>query len=150
MTGMTPNRSDEQTSDHIDESASDALAELTVAIADDDPTVLSAMAGLFRAHSRWRVVGTASNGHDLVEIVASTRPLVVVSDVYLPAGEAALFSRLDRLDPRPRVVVAISARATASLRRKLREAGADDLLRKGLDDPVAAAERLLADADADA
>ena len=139
MTVMTLSRSAGQVPDPID--------ELTVAIADDDPTVLAAMAGLFRAHAPWRVVGTADNGHDLVTIVESTRPLVVVSDVYLPAGEAALFSRLDELDPRPKVVVAISARATASLRRKLRDAGADELLRKGLDDPVAAVERLLADAD---
>lgn len=34
-------------------------AELTVAIVlDDDPTVLAAMAGLFRAHAGWQVVGT--------------------------------------------------------------------------------------------
>ena len=124
----------------------DPIDELTVAIADDDPTVLAAMAGLFRAHAGWQVVGTATNGNDLIEIVEATRPLVVVSDVYLPDGEAPLFSRLHALDPRPRVVVAISARATASLRRKLRDAGADELLRKGLDDPVAAVERLLADA----
>ena len=94
---MTPSRSAGQMPDPID--------ELTVAIADDDPTVLAAMAGLFRAHARWRVVGTAANGHDLVSIVESTRPLVVVSDVYLPSGEAALFSRLHGLDPRPRVVI---------------------------------------------
>lgn len=140
MTVMTPSRSVEHAPDPID--------ELTVAIADDDPTVLAAMAGLFRAHAPWRVVGTADNGDDLVTIVEANRPLVVVSDVYLPSGEAALFSRLDGLDPRPRVVVAISARATASLRRKLRDAGADELLRKGLDDPVTAVERLLADASA--
>ena len=139
-----PHRSD----DRSDRPTDGSSAALTVAIADDDPTVLAAMAGLFRAHAPWQVVGTAANGHELVEIVESTRPLVVVSDVYLPAGEAALFSRLHALDPRPRVVVAISARATASLRRKLRDAGADELLRKGLDDPVAAVERLLADADA--
>lgn len=149
---MTSSRSVEPPLDPTDQTTDQTTdgptAALTVAIADDDPTVLAAMAGLFRAHAHWQVVGTAANGHELVEVVESTRPLVVVSDVYLPAGEAALFSRLHSLDPRPRVVVAISARATASLRRKLRDAGADELLRKGLDDPVAAVERLLADADA--
>lgn len=150
MAVMTPSRSVTQPRDPNDqstpESTAESTAELTVAIADDDPTVLAAMAGLFRAHAPWQVVGTATNGNDLIEIVEATRPLVVVSDVYLPDGEAPLFSRLHALDPRPRVVVAISARATASLRRKLRDAGADELLRKGLDDPVAAVERLLADA----
>jgi len=115
----------------------------TVAIADDDPGVLMAMAGLFRAHPPWDVVGTATTGDELVALVIATRPLVVVSDVYLPEGESALFRRLGSLVGRPAAVLAISARATPSLRRRLREAGADELLRKGLDDPVAAAERLL-------
>jgi DNA-binding NarL/FixJ family response regulator len=115
----------------------------TVAIADDDPGVLAAMAGLFRAHSPWEVVGTATTGDELVALVIATRPLVVVSDVYLPDGESALFRRIASLEIRPMAVLAISARATPSLRRRLLEAGADELLRKGLDDPVTTAERLL-------
>lgn len=115
----------------------------TVAIADDDEGVLHAMADLFRARPGWDVVGVAATGDQLVELVAAVRPDVVVSDVYLPAGEAPLFRRLHALVPRPEVVLAISARATASLRRKLLDAGADDLVRKGLDDPVEAVERLL-------
>jgi DNA-binding NarL/FixJ family response regulator len=118
-----------------------------VAIADDDEGVLNAMADLFRARPGWDVVGVAATGDALVELVHAMRPDVVVSDVYLPDGEAPLFRRLHAIDPRPRVVLAISARATASLRRKLRDAGADDLVRKGLDDPVVAVERLLAPPD---
>ncbi|MFN8021738.1 MAG: response regulator [Acidimicrobiales bacterium] len=114
-----------------------------VAIADDDAGVLHAMADLFRARPGWEVVGLAATGDALVDLVETTRPDVVVSDVYLPAGETPLFRRLHALAHRPQVVLAISARATASLRRKLRDAGADDLVRKGLDDPVVAVERLL-------
>lgn len=116
----------------------------TVAIADDDASVLAAMEGLFRARGGWEVVGTAATGDELVAIVADRRPLVVVSDVYLPSGEAELFRRLDGMEPRPTVVLAISARATPSLRRRLIAVGADDLLRKGLDDPVSRIEQLLA------
>jgi two-component system response regulator DesR len=115
----------------------------TVALADDDDSVLAAMAGLFVARGGWTVVGAVGTGDALVDLVVSRRPLVVVSDVYLPGGEASLFRRLHASEARPAVVLAISARATPSLRRHLRDAGADELLRKGLDDPVAAAERLL-------
>jgi DNA-binding NarL/FixJ family response regulator len=134
---MTPLRSTAATDSPV-------APDLTVAIADDDATVLTAMAGLFGASASWRVVGTATTGDELIELVMATQPLVVVSDVYLPAGEAALFRRLHGLVPRPAIVVGISARATASLRRRLLEAGADELLRKGLDDPVVEVERLLA------
>ncbi len=118
--------------------------EHTVAIADDDQGVLAAITELFRARAGWHVVGTAPTGDGLVDLVERARPLVVVSDVYLPGGDAPLFRRLHRLERRPRVVLAISARASASMRRRLRDAGADDLIRKGLDDPVDAVERLLA------
>ena len=118
--------------------------EHTVAIADDDQGVLAAITELFRSRAGWRVVGTAPTGDGLVDLVERECPLVVVSDVYLPGGDAPLFRRLDRLAERPQVVLAISARATASMRRRLRDAGADEVIRKGLDDPVDTVERMLA------
>ena len=66
----------------------------------------------------------------------SAHAALIVPSVKVP--EVTVPPRIDSLASRVSVVVAISARATASLRRKLRDAGADELLRKGLDDPVAA------------
>ncbi|MEZ5250733.1 MAG: hypothetical protein R2713_16440 [Ilumatobacteraceae bacterium] len=83
--------------------------EHTVAIADDDQGVLAAITELFRSRAGWRVVGTAPTGDGLVDLVERECPLVVVSDVYLPGGDAPLFRRLDRLAERPQVVLAISA-----------------------------------------
>lgn len=121
----------------------DPCTPVRTVLADDEPAVLDALVGLFAsAADQVQVVATASSGDELVEAIAQHAPELVVTDVHMPNGGEALFDRLGALDPKP-VVIAVSGIASATLRRRITSAGADRLLRKGLDDPLSAAMALL-------
>ena len=115
---------------------------LRTVIADDEPVVLSALTDLFEVEVGLDVVATATTGQELLEAVAMYRPVLVVTDVHMPGGGEPLFERLGLVSPKP-VIIALSALVGPSLQRRLHRAGADRVLRKGLDDPVIAARELL-------
>lgn len=119
----------------------DSTALRTV-IADDEPVVLSALSDLFGVEAGLDVVATATTGDELLDAVRAFRPELVVTDVNMPGGGEHLFEQLGQVVPKP-AIIALSALVGPSLQRRLQRAGADRVLRKGLDDPVIAARELL-------
>ncbi len=115
----------------------------TVVLADDEPDVLASLRDLFVSSGNFDVAAAVATGDELLAAVARHHPDLVVTDLQMPAGELHLVRQLGSLSPRP-LVIALSASVGASLARKLRDAGADLVLRKGIDAPVVAAEQLWA------
>lgn len=60
---------------------------LAVVVVDDDPVIRTLLVRLFDADQRFTVVGTASDGHEAVEVVATHRPNLVLLDVSMPGGD---------------------------------------------------------------
>ena len=69
-----------------------------VVIADDHPMVRYGLRAVLDTHEQLTLVGEAESGRQLLDVVASTRPDVVVTDLHMPdLGGAA---RRDRVaDP---------------------------------------------------
>lgn len=83
-----------------------AAAVIRVAIVDDDDLVRSGLAAILGVEDDVEVVGTAADGADVPDLVARTRPDVVLMDVRMPKvdGIAATRALADR-DGGPAVVV---------------------------------------------
>jgi DNA-binding NarL/FixJ family response regulator len=79
---------------------------ITVVIADDQPLVRSGLKMILSSQPGIDVVGEASNGRDVLDIVARTRPDVVVMDVRMPEMDGITATRkLTEAGSSPRVLV---------------------------------------------
>lgn len=101
-----------------------------VVLADDHPLVRSGIRSLLKAIPEVRVIAEAGSGDELLELLDSIRPDIVITDISMPGmdGLAAL-SRI-RLDyPEVRVIV-LSMHDSADMVRRAISAGASAYLRK--------------------
>jgi DNA-binding NarL/FixJ family response regulator len=108
---------------------------IRVAIADDDPSVRTALTEVLQADPRFEVVGAVSNGDDLVRLAVDTRPDLVVLDVRMPGGGAVGARALreataDWEAPVP-VVVALSAQSSVDTVVAMLREGVSGYLVKG-------------------
>ncbi len=104
--------------------------EITVVIADDDPRVGSALAGLLGQEPDFRVVGEAATGDDAVTAAHEHRAALVLTDVRMPGGGPDLVRRLVALPHRP-VVAGLSAQADPATWTSVLAAGGSAYLLKG-------------------
>ena len=104
--------------------------EITVVIADDDPRVGPAVAGLLEQERDFRVLGHAATGDEAVAAAQELRPALVLTDVRMPGGGPDLIRRLVALPHRP-VVAGFSAQADAATWTGILAAGASAYLLKG-------------------
>jgi two-component system response regulator NreC len=85
---------------------------------------------LLEQDARFAVAGHARNGRDAVELAASLAPDAVVMDVEMPVLDGVDATRLLR-QAAPRLpIVAISGHDYEERVLEIREAGADDYVRK--------------------
>lgn len=79
---------------------------VTVVVADDQPVVREGLAAMLGAAPDLDVVGTASDGDELLDVVARVRPEVAVVDVRMPRLDGIAATRRIVSDhPGTRVVV---------------------------------------------
>jgi DNA-binding NarL/FixJ family response regulator len=79
---------------------------ITVVIADDQPLVRSGLKMILSAEPDIEVVGEADNGRTVLDVVARTRPDVVVMDVRMPQMDGIAATRqLSGTDGSPKVLV---------------------------------------------
>jgi DNA-binding NarL/FixJ family response regulator len=104
--------------------------EITVVIADDDPQIGSAVAGLLGQEPDFRVVAEVADGDDAVTAAREHRAALVLTDVRMPGGGPDLVRRLVRLPHRP-VVAGLSAQADPATWTRVLAAGGSAYLLKG-------------------
>lgn len=105
---------------------------ISVAIADDDPGFREALVDVLEADPRFTVLGVVATGEDLVDLVATTEPDLVLLDVQMPRGGAAAARALVRAGRSGGpVVVALSAQTGATHVLAMLRAGAMGYLMKG-------------------
>ena len=111
------------------------MPQIRVAIADDDPGVLSALVDVLDADPRFEVVGAVGTGDDLRALVAEKGPDVVLMDVRMPGGgpvgvQALTSTSSGHLRRRP-AVVAVSAHTGAVTVATMLRSGAVGYFAKG-------------------
>ena len=107
-----------------------ARGEITVVIADDDPRIGSAVAGLLGQEPDFRVVAEVAEGDDAVTAAHEHRAALVLADVRMPGGGPDLVRRLVALPHRP-VVAGLSAQADPATWTRVLAAGGSAYLLKG-------------------
>jgi Response regulator containing a CheY-like receiver domain and an HTH DNA-binding domain len=108
---------------------------IRVLIADDQPLIRSAVAGLLRHEGDIEVVGEAADGAEAVTVARREHPDVVVMDLRMPGTDGIAATRLLRADERldsTRVLVLTTFEDEENVLSALR-AGAAGFLGKGVD-----------------
>jgi DNA-binding NarL/FixJ family response regulator len=117
--------------------------KVRVAIADDNEGVRTLLEVLIDLDGRFELVGVAADGREAIELVAATKPEVVLLDLSMPVLDGLqVLTTLHEKSPATRVVV-YSGFSGAEVQEAAFRAGAVDYLIKGVD-PDVIIERLLA------
>jgi len=83
-----------------------AARVVRVVIADDHPMVRYGLRAVLDTHEQLSLVGEAQTGRELVDVVAATKPDVVITDLHMPDLNGAAATRL-LLEQRPDLGVLI-------------------------------------------
>ncbi|RZI82849.1 MAG: response regulator transcription factor [Pseudomonas sp.] len=104
----------------------------TVLLVDDHPIVLTAVRMLLE-RERFRVIGTAEDGKEAVELARKLSPQVVIVDIGLPELDGMeVIKRLQLLDPPPKIMALTGQPADLYVRRCL-DAGIGAFVNKNED-----------------
>jgi CheY-like chemotaxis protein len=101
-----------------------------ILVAEDDASFLEAIAALLEAEGRFAVAGRAGNGLEALNLAKRLQPDAVVMDIEMPVldGVEATRQLRERWPDLP--VVAISGHDYEERVLEIRNAGADDYVRK--------------------
>jgi two-component system, NarL family, response regulator LiaR len=118
---------------------------IRVVIADDHRVVRDGLCYLLGQEPGIEVVGEAGDGRQAVDVVAATRPDVLLLDLYMPErdGHSVLAALCDK-PGRPAIVVLTSATDDEHLVRAMRAGATSYLLKTAAGDDVIAAVRAAA------
>ena len=106
------------------------MTTIRVVVADDDETMRRAIVDVLNAHGGFTVVGDVGTGADLPDLVTEKRAQLVVLDVRMPSGGAAMARALREQAPQT-VVVTVSASNDVHTVAAMFRAGATGFLAKG-------------------
>jgi NarL family two-component system response regulator LiaR len=119
---------------------------IRVVIADDHRVVRNGLCYLLGQEPDVEVVGEAGDGRQTVDVVAATRPDVLLLDLYMPKLDGhAVIAALHDASHRPAVVVLTSATDDEHLVRAMRAGATSYLLKTASAEYVIAAIRAAAD-----
>jgi len=115
---------------------------IRVVVADDHRVVRDGLCYLLGQEPGVEVVGEAGDGRQAVDVVAATRPDVLLLDLYMPEGDGhAVLAALRDAPHRPAVVVLTSATEDEHLVRAVRAGATSYLLKTAPAEQVIAAVR---------
>jgi NarL family two-component system response regulator LiaR len=115
---------------------------IRVVIADDHRVVRDGLCYLLSQEQDFTVVGEAGDGQQTVDVVAATRPDVLLLDLYMPERDGhAVLAALRDASHRPAVVVLTSAPDDDSLVRAMQAGATSYVLKTAPAEHVVAAIR---------
>ena len=101
-----------------------------VLVAEDDESFLDTIALLLEQDRRFAVAGRARDGRDAVELVEQLSPDAVVMDIEMPVLDGVEATRRLRAASPELTIVAVSGHDYEERVLEIRQAGADDYVRK--------------------
>ena len=101
-----------------------------VLVAEDDESFLDAIALLVEQDDRFVVAGRARDGGEAVALAEEVAPDVVIMDIEMPVLDGVEATRLLRATAPDLPIVAVSGHDYEERVLEIREAGADDYVRK--------------------
>jgi DNA-binding NarL/FixJ family response regulator len=101
-----------------------------ILVAEDDESFLDAIALLLDQDDRFAVAGRARNGREAVTLTQQVAPDAVVIDIEMPVLDGVEATRLLRESAPDLPIVAVSGHDYEERVLEIRQAGADDYVRK--------------------
>ena len=101
-----------------------------ILVAEDDEPFLELIVRLLEQDGRFALAARARNGRDAVELAAAEEPDAVVMDIEMPVLDGVEATRLLRRSAPGLPIVAVSGHDYEERVLEIREAGADDYVRK--------------------
>jgi DNA-binding NarL/FixJ family response regulator len=101
-----------------------------ILIAEDDESFLAAIALLLEQDDRFIVAGHARDGQEAVELAEEAAPDAVVMDIEMPVVDGVEATRCLRAAAPDLPIVAVSGHDYEERVLEIRQAGADDYVRK--------------------
>jgi DNA-binding NarL/FixJ family response regulator len=101
-----------------------------ILVAEDDESFLDTIALLLERDDRFVVAGRARDGHETVKLTAALAPDAVVIDIEMPILDGVEATRALRTEAPELPIVAISGHDYEERVLEIRQAGADDYVRK--------------------
>ena len=105
-------------------------ARFRILVAEDAESFLDTIAFVLENDARFEVAGRARNGRDAVELAERLTPDAVVMDIEMPVLDGVEATRLLKAAAPELPVVAISGHDYEERVLDIRQAGADDYVRK--------------------
>ena len=114
--------------------AGECRGERTILVADDDPAMCDLHARMVRAHVPGCTVLTAANGREVLELMAETRPDLVLLDLMMPEldGFDVLEAMREREETRRIPVIVLTAQILTAADMARLQQGVAAVLSKGL------------------
>lgn len=106
------------------------MAELNLYIADDHAIVVDGLKEILRAQPDFHIIGTASNGEILMDLVAARQPDVVILDINMPKLNGIQCAGLIKKDYPAIKVIILTMFPEKTYVDQLVNAGADGCLLK--------------------
>jgi two-component system, NarL family, nitrate/nitrite response regulator NarL len=103
---------------------------VSVLIADDEPLFVESVAGLLEHDERIRVIGTATNGQDAVDLARALDPDVTLMDISMPVLDGIEAARRIRLELPDACILILTGSSTAADIDRARLAGVSGFLTK--------------------
>jgi DNA-binding NarL/FixJ family response regulator len=101
-----------------------------ILVAEDDESFLDAIELLLEQDARFTVAGRARNGRDAVDLAQRVGPDAVVMDIEMPVLDGVEATRLVRAAAPELPIVAVSGHDYEERVLEIRQAGANDYVRK--------------------
>jgi len=101
-----------------------------ILVAEDDESFLDAIARLLEQDDRFLVAGRARNGREAVTLTDEVAPDALVIDIEMPVLDGVEATRLLRESALDLPIVAVSGHDYEERVLEIRQAGADDYVRK--------------------
>jgi DNA-binding NarL/FixJ family response regulator len=101
-----------------------------VLIADDEPLFVENVQALLDDDERVKVIGTATNGQDAVDLACALAPDVTLMDISMPVLDGIEAARRIRLDHPDACILILTGSSIAAEVDRAREAGVSGFLTK--------------------
>lgn len=101
-----------------------------VLIADDEPLFVDSVAALLSNDERVKVIGTASNGQDAVDLATALEPDVTLMDISMPVLDGIEAARRIRLALPKACILILTGSSIAADVDRARQAGVAGFLTK--------------------
>jgi DNA-binding NarL/FixJ family response regulator len=101
-----------------------------VLIADDEPLFVESVEALLHGDRRVKVIGTASNGQDAVDLACALAPDVTLMDIAMPVLDGIEAARRIRLEHPDACILILTGSSIAADVDRAQEAGVAGFLTK--------------------